>query len=55
MEANYRLAKIPTVACDCGKPVVFVNGRKKFHCTRCGTNWKLIVGVEKAMGKAASR
>ena len=38
--------KIPTTACGCGKPVVFVNGSKKFHCSRCGKWWRLIIVIK---------
>ncbi len=39
--------KTPSTACDCGKPVVFINGRKTFVCTRCGTKWRLTVKIDK--------
>jgi predicted RNA-binding Zn-ribbon protein involved in translation (DUF1610 family) len=40
-------AAIPEKACDCGKPVVFIEGSKTFECPRCGCKWKLVVKVKK--------
>jgi hypothetical protein len=42
-----RKVKIPSTVCECGKPVVFLNNRKTFVCTRCDTKWRLIVKVQK--------
>ncbi len=50
MKDNH-FVKIPEVVCECGKPVVFVNGRKTFKCTRCETKWTLVVKVEKMKKK----
>jgi hypothetical protein len=38
---------IPKAVCDCGKPVVFGNGKRRFICSRCGMAWELTVAVQK--------
>jgi hypothetical protein len=43
---SHRLALIPCVACGCGKPVVFTNGRRNFTCTHCGAKYRLTVAVK---------
>ncbi len=48
---DHRFTKIPDTVCECGKPVVFVNGRKTYKCSRCDTEWKLTVKVEKKTKK----
>lgn len=32
--------------CYCGKPIVFLPGRKRHECTRCGAKFRLVVKVE---------
>ena len=46
IELSSEFVPIPKEACRCGKPVVFLSGRKRFVCSRCGTRWRLIVSVE---------
>lgn len=46
LELGGEFVPIPKEVCRCGKPVVFLSGRKRFVCTRCGTRWRLIVSVE---------
>lgn len=35
----------PKDSCSCGKPIIFLNGSKKFTCTRCGSVWELKIEV----------
>ncbi|MEK7639690.1 MAG: hypothetical protein AAB424_00880 [Patescibacteria group bacterium] len=46
LEIGHLFTPIPSQACHCGKPVVFVDGKKTFTCTRCGAQWRLKVSVE---------
>lgn len=52
-ELGSEFVPIPKEACRCGKPVVFLPGRKQFACTRCGTRWRLVVKVEPMAKKSA--
>lgn len=44
-EVGRLFKSIPSQSCHCGKPVVFVDGKKTFTCTRCGAQWRLNVSV----------
>ena len=46
-ELEGRFVEIPSEVCSCGKPIVFVNGKKKFTCSHCGARWILRVEVKR--------
>lgn len=48
-ELRTKFMPIPAGACGCGKPVVFIHPRRKFHCSRCGRNWELIVEIKEKL------
>lgn len=43
--------EIPIKACNCGKPIVFVSGKRTFYCTRCNRRWRLVVDVQEITSK----
>ncbi len=45
MNMDGKFIPIPSQACTCGKPVVFVGGKMKFICSRCRTKWILRVSI----------
>jgi len=37
--------EIPWDACQCGKPVVFSNNKRRFKCSRCGNTYSLKIEI----------
>jgi hypothetical protein len=41
------IVELPSAACKCGKPIVFVYPSRVSKCARCGSRWALKVEIVK--------
>ncbi len=42
-----QVVSIPKGSCSCGKPIVFLNNKTKYRCTRCKEVYNLVVEIVK--------